>query len=342
MDWENTHRQLLGTLRAEVRKSWGRIAEVEERLECSEGYLSRLCSGRNEFRLDFFLQSIAALGLDHSTFFSKALEIHPDTEDYLRQLEDPGKLDRMFSKMARATRELEAVEPANDHRAEAGAQSLVAEVARCPRTEQLRRLRHTRKYRTHGFARAYLLYLDSWRDDDDAEAAKLAAAVATGLIPALPGPQSNRLSLQCAALGVFSSARRVKGDLSVAASALRLALQVSRRHRLREQTARTLRRAAYLLKDFGHFERAHACLREALEIYVDLDCRTGIGETLVDRGRMLCRVGDHESASLVLKQALRYLDGDQADLRRTRSAAHRYLAYADEQLGDPIAGRSEG
>ena len=68
MDCQEGHRRLLEGLRLEMRKKWGRIAEIEEGLECSQGYLSRLCSGRNEFRLDFFLRSVAALGLDHRSF----------------------------------------------------------------------------------------------------------------------------------------------------------------------------------------------------------------------------------------------------------------------------------
>ncbi|MCP3962570.1 MAG: hypothetical protein GY719_32420 [bacterium] len=334
MHWEDTHRQLLAALRAEVRKSWGRVGEIEERLGCSGGYLSKLCSGRNEFRLDLFLKSIDALGLDPATFFSKALEIRPGIEDYLEQLENPGESDRLFSRMSAATLELEATEPTEAHRGAVAGQSDVADFATRPRAEQLRRLRKTLRYRTHAFTAAYLRHLDSLRYDDPTAAAKLATEVATSLIPALPGPRSDRLSLQCRALGVFGSARRLKGAFTAAAQAMRLALELSRRHQLREQTARTLQRASYLLKDFGHFERALACLREALEIYVDLDCRSGIGKTMVDRGMMLSWIGDHDTALLVLRQALRYLDGDTAELRRNRFAAHQYLAYTHSQQGD--------
>ena len=35
MEWEETHRRLLEGLRTEMRKKCGRIAEIEERLECS-------------------------------------------------------------------------------------------------------------------------------------------------------------------------------------------------------------------------------------------------------------------------------------------------------------------
>ena len=343
MDWKETHRRLVESLHGEVRGSWGRIAELETQLGLSDGYLNKLCSGRNEFRLSLFLEVLGTLGLDPKTFFARALDICPQPEDFLAQLEAPGEEDRAFVKIARATRELEATEPETPEppsarRAAASATALVEHLATCPRQVQLRSLRHSAKYRSHAFTRAYLEHLDSLRYDDAAGAAKLVTGVATHLIPALSGPQSARLSLQCLALGVFGSARRLKGEFTSAVRALTMALELSRRARLREDTANLLIRASYQLKDFGHFEQALGLLNEALVIFVQLGSRQGIGKALVDHGMMRTALGDFDTAILDLEQALEHLEGSQ--LRRYQLAAYQFLAYAFEQLGNLTAAES--
>lgn len=334
MDWKEGHRRLVGSLRDEVRKNWGHIAELEDRLSLSDGYLNKLCSGRNEFKLDLFLETIGALGLDHKTFFSRALEIQPRSEDYLQQLDDAGASDRAWSKIAKATAELVDAEAPPPQAEPLDVDSQLSEIVDCPRKEQARRLRHTRRYRSHAFTRAYLDYLDRLRDDDALGAARLVTIVATELIPALPGPNSRRLSLQCSALGIFASARRLKGETTIAARSLRMAIDVARRAGLRDETAFMLRRSAYLLRDFGHFDRALSLLREALEIYVDLGDSEQVAQTSVERGMMLSGTGDYEAAILVLERALSTFDSLGADAPQFVCAAHQYLAYIHEQRDD--------
>ena len=334
MDWKESHRRLVTSLRDEVRKSWGHIAELEDRLSLSDGYLNKLCSGRNEFKLDLFLETIGALGLDHRTFFSRALEIQAGPDDYLKHLEDPDVRDRAFSKISKATRELVEAEAPPACQETAKAESLVAEVTSCSRKEQARRMRHTHRYRTHAFTHAYLEHLDALRDEDAVAAARLVTVVATHLIPELPGPQSARLALQCRALGIFASARRLKGEFTSAARALRLAVDIARNAQLHEETALMLRRAAYLLRDFGHFERALCLLREALEIYVDLGLQEEIAHTSVERGITLMGLGDYESTIFVLERALASYDAGAVEAPRYLFAAYQSLAYVFEQRGD--------
>ncbi len=335
MSWQATHAQLRECLRLELRKQWGGIAEIEKRVACSNGYLNKLSSGTHEFKLDLFLKTLDALEIDPRAFFSRALGIQPLPEDYLRELEDDTCIDRAFARIERATHQLETAEPADpDPAAKAGAGDVTA-LAQCPLREQHRRLRNTRKYRTHAFVRAYLEHLDSLHYTDAVQAARLAEKVAVCLIPTLPGPRGDRLALLCVAAGIFASARRRKGRFADAARAFRRALELSRRQRLGAETAALLKRAAYLLKDFGHFERALIFLREALELYVDLDSRPGVAKTQVDRGMMLCYLGDYEAAVAVLRQALHRLEG--SGLTRHIFAAYQYLAYAHEQRGDPDA-----
>ncbi len=334
MDWQDVHRRLLRGLYGEVRSRWGRISEIEERLGLSTGYLNKLCQGKHEFKLKSFLKTIAAVDLDPAAFFSRTLEIHPETVDYLRQLEDPRAHDRAFERIAHATLDLESMEPPADHPGATADASSVAELVACSRTEQRRRLRSTLKYRTHAFARAYLEHLDALRYDHAQEAAALATEVAVHLIPELPGPRGERLSLQCLALGVFGSARRLKAEFGVAARALRTALDLSRRERLLEDRADLLLRASYVLKDLGHFNRALAMLNEALVAFVQLGSRRDVGRALVDHGMMNCYAGNFEDAVLDLRQALHDLEGTSGELSRYHLACYQFLAYAFEHLGE--------
>ena len=334
MSWEEIHHRLLEGLQAELRNRWGRVAEVEERLECSEGYLRKLCTGRKEFKLDLFLRSIEAMDLDPRAFFSRTLGLQPTPEDFLAELEDSENRDPAFTRMARVTQELESSEAPKSHAGATADASDVESFLQCTRSEQLRRLRQTIRYRTHAFAGAYLERLDSLRYDDAVMAAHLARGAAVCLIPALPGPQSDRLSLQSLALGIFGSARRMKGEYATAARAFRLALGVSRRAQLRKDTARHLQRASYLLRDVGHFERALALVNEAVVTYLRLGSLVDVGMALVDRGMMCTALGEFEEAVTDLEGALKHLTGTSARTSRNKLAAFQFLAYAHEQLGD--------
>ncbi|MEM7357076.1 MAG: hypothetical protein AAF657_40050, partial [Acidobacteriota bacterium] len=198
---------------------------------------------------------------------------------------------------------------------------------------QQARLRRSSKYRNHAFVAACLKHLDSLRYDDAGTAAKLAATVAIHLVPKLPGPQPERLALQCLALGIYGSARRVKGRYPAAAAAFRLALEISRDHQLLKQQAELLQRASYLLKDFGQFERALEFLRVALEICVDRGSRAGIGKVQVDRGMMLWYLGRFDKVVTVLQQALRHFSDSRHMLPHTLFTAYQLLVYAFEELG---------
>ena len=332
MDWREVYRRFLSGLRREWRSSSVPTSEIEERLEICDGYFGKLCREEYNFKLPLFLRSIDALGLDPRAFFARALDLQPEAEDILWQLEESGEVDRAFQRMAHATRELEATEPpAADPRATATAED-VAAVAGCPRKEQLRRLSAFPKYRSHAFARAYLEHLDSLRYDDAELAARLATRVAVRLIPALPGPREDRLALQCLALGVFGSALRLKGRFALAARVLRQALELSRRAGLREDRGNLLLRASYVLKNFGHFKQALAFVNEAVVIFVELGSETDVGRALLDKGIMQNQVGEYERTTFVLHQARMKLKGNE-QLNSDQLALYQNLAIAYEHLG---------
>ena len=334
MDWEESHQRLLQGLSSEIRGRWGQISEIEERLGLSGGYLNKLCKGKHEFKLATFLKALAVVDVDPRAFFARQLEIHSGPVDFLEQLDDGDTSDRAFDRIARATLSLEGSKPPAADTVAIARASDVAEVVACSPAEQCRRLRSTRKYRTHAFARAYLEYLDALRYDHAPKAARLATAVASQLVPKLPGPDPERLSLQCLALGVFGSARRLKDQLAVSARAFRLALDVAGRSRLEQSRANLLIRASYLLKDFSHFDRALALLNEALVAFVRLGSQADIGRVLVDRGMMNCYAGNYEDAVLDLRQARVHLEGSAHEIPRYHLALYQFLAYAFEHLGD--------
>ncbi len=317
----------------EVRTHHGHIREIERRLKLSEGYLSRLNRGTRDFKLRLFLQTIDEVGLEQGSFFSSALGYQPTPEDHLREVEDPHDPDPEFRRIAQATRELEIDEPPAAYPAASATDDDVAEIAVCSRHEQLRRLRTSRKYRTHAFAGAYLKHLDSLRYDDAKLAGRLATRVAVRLIPDLPSPQRDRLALQCLALGVFGSARRLKGRFGAAARPLRLALELSKRAGVREDRANLLLRGSYVLRDLGHFHRALALVEKAFTIFGQLGSRWDMGRAMVNHGMMLIYLGEYEEAVLSLEQALDRLTGSEAQLSRSHLAAYQFAAYAYEKLG---------
>ncbi len=337
MSWEEMLERFREALRAEARKRWGHIGWIEQRAGMRRGRISDVYSGRvREFPA--LLHALDALEINHGAFFSQALGWHQRPEEYLAVLEVGAETDdAKIVRLERATYRLEVDAPPQvDNLTDASdAEGQLEAFLRCNHREQARRLRETRAYGTHAFARAYLEHLDSLRYVTPDEAAKLAAMVIFGLIPRLPAPQSERIELACWALGIYGSARRARGRFTATACVFRLGLELARRRQLRHAQAELLQRASYLLRDLGQFERALAYLSEALAIFVVLDDRFGMGKTLVDRGMMLAYQGAHNRAIDTLQRALQHLGSDGAV--RNRCAAHQYLAYAWEQLGELTA-----
>ncbi len=334
MTWKETLERLLAGLRTELRKKWGQIGEIEARASLRRGDLSDFYSGRKTIKLDLLLRVLDVLELDSGAFFARALGTGHRPEDVLEDIADAAGRDAALGKVTRATGMLEsAAPPPADLAADAGSGD-IAELAGCSRPLQQRRLRSSGKYRNHAFTSAYLEHLESLRYDNPSRAAKLAMTVAVALIPTLPGPQTARLSMLCLTLGIFGSARRLEGRFASAAAAFQLALELARRHRLQADLASLLQRASYLLRDHGRFEPALLVLREALELYLDVGDREGVAKVLVDRGMMLCYLGDFEAAECVLGRALDHLAGSEAVDARNHFAAYQYLAYSREQQGD--------
>lgn len=334
MAWHDTHLLLRQGLRRELRSRWGHISEIERKLSLSEGHLGKLCAGTYEFKLDLFLKALDALEIDPGSFFARVLGSYPRPADVLADLERGAPLDRPLERMLAAAARVASGEPPAPQPDARPAAELVREIRGCGLAEQRRRLRKTRRYRTHAFVRGYLEHLDTLRFDHAPTAARLAETVAIHLIPELPGPRAGRIALACRALCVFASARRVKGRIATAARALRCALELAQEHGLRRETAEILQRGANVQKDEGDLERALGLLSEALVVQVESGSPRDLAKVLIDRGKMQIYGGDVDAAVVSLERALGYLDGCDDARPIDFHAAFQYLAYAVEQTGD--------
>jgi len=337
MTGDDARRAILDALRAEVRRHWGEIGRREERLEKSGGYLSRIARGAFSPPLDVLLGTLDAFDLEPASFFGHALDVTGEPEHFLRDLEARGGTSRRYQRLAAAARGLGDAAAGDEDKAPglptARAAELAAELAEHTAAVQQRRLRSGRRYRDAGFAAAYLDHLDALRQRRPDLAARLAETVVTALLPEVGA--ASRPRLLCRALGVYASAQRLRGELALAASALRLALELGRRRDLPAETAAALQRGAYVLSQAGRHRRALALLREALEIYFDREALVGVGKTLVDRGIVFRYAGADLDAVRVLRRARQCLPWRPAGaLERNYEALYHHLIQACAAVGD--------
>ncbi len=345
MNAKKLYKRVCATLEADVRRSWGRVQEVEERT-CGRGKMSRFYNGTQEILLRPVLEFLCGLGIQPASFFARCLGTPLDAEVLLADLiVDPRNGDRFWRRVKSATAQLEQ---AGDLEANGRgfvtleeAAEMLAAMASASSREQMRRLRKTARYRDRAFAGAYLKHLDGVRDEDPELVYRLAATVAIHLIPAISGPLRARAELQCEALGIFGSAARLKDNYPIAAEALYLALQLAQRHDLSDAKGRLLIRSAHLLENNGNPEFALIALREAIEIYVHSGSEVDLGKTLIVQGRMFGVIKAYDKAIEVLTAGLSKLNEDQPELTRYRFSAHQALAEALHKLGDPKAARAQ-
>ncbi len=120
--------------------------------------------------------------------------------------------------------------------------------------------------------------------------------------------QSKRLlyghiHLFAASLGLFASANRSLGRLSVATLALRLATNQAINTCNRQLLARLYRRLASVLDDRSQFQDALSVSKEAHYLYLELGELEHAGRTMVDIGTYLLASGDYGKAVPILRQA---------------------------------------
>lgn len=337
MTGDEARRAILDALRAEIRRHWGEIGRREARMSRSGGYLSKIARGVWSPPLDVLMHTLDAFDLEPASFFGHALDLVGEPEHYLRDLESREPAPKRFRQLAAAASRLAGAGGGNagDLLSRQRAAELVAELAERSTAVQQRRLRDTRRYRDAGFVKAYLDHLEALRHRRPDEAARLAATVVTALLPHLAAPR--RLPLLRRTLGVYGSAQRLRGELSLAARALRLALELGGRDDLSPERAALLQRGAYVLSHAGRHRRALALLREAFEIYFDREALPGVAKTLVDRGIVFRYAGADRDAVRVLRRARGCLPASASGLERNREALYHHLVQACAALGDDAA-----
>ena len=331
---EGSAKRIREALQKELTKQNYRLREIEAGVARGKGYFYKYTGGLSNMTIDMLFDTLDLLGLDAGRFLAHALGVVTSAEAVLEDLERFGKIERGLRQIEKATEKLEVSEPGAPPKKAGDAAALVKRVTACGGVERRRRLGAGDRYRSGGFARAYVEYLDAFRYDDPRDAALDAKAVAVKLVPRLGEPQAERLALQARAIGVYGSAQRQRGRYATAARAVRVALELARRYELEEETARLLQRGAYVLSDHGRHEAAMGLLDEALLIYFDLDLQLGLGRVLVDRGFVYYHQADYESALNCLSRGIAVVERDVMSLPRTLLAAYQILGLVHKELGE--------
>ncbi len=331
---DESARRIREGLGAELDQRGAAAREVKAGLGLSQDYLRKVVRGTRPISIERLLETLRLMGIDAGRFFANVLGTRVRQDALLEELEGLGEIHPRLQRIERALAKLEVAEPPATTPPPIDAEAMLAHVLACTGKEQRRRLRHTEKYRHPAFAAAYLEHLDALRYDDPKEARQNAEVVVVWLIPAMPESNSERLTLELEAIGIYASALRQKGKFAMAARALRRALAAARAHGLHETTAQLLVRAACLLSDHGRFSDVMDLLDEALVIYYDLQSQIGLGAVMVERGTAFYNLGEYPSALGVLERSLSLLRADSVRAKRNRLVAYQVIALAHEKMED--------
>ncbi len=311
----------------------GDVERVERRMGHSKGYLRKLRNKNWNVLLVTLLEVLEGLDIPPGVFFGRLFDVQSDPESCLLAIERQSGETPVLAALEKATARLARSEPrvaAED----VGRRARLEDLTRSSRSDQCKRLRSTQKFQALDFLQRYLDYLDRLRYEQADNAAKIAETVATGVVELVVCSPTERLELQCKALGVYGSSARLLGQFTPAARAIRLGMKLAQRHDLEVSYAELLQRGAYVLHDHGEYDRALGLLQDAQVIYSDLGLEKSLGMALVDRGIMLGQKGDYQRAQRVFRQALETLPLRPGTCCRSRLASLHGIAVAQRHLGE--------
>ena len=340
------HDRLRAALRAELNRHYGRIGEIEQGLDRAEGYLGKYCRGEISIPVDVLLKCLEQIEVEPGQFFCQALGAPPDSSAYLRDImaSEPDKaLSRLQKAAAEAALEMPPFDPTDfsGFSVSAAAQpsaaisQLVADMAACTATEQRRRLRSTKKYRTEEFAWAYLAQIVQTSYSEPKMAAKQAVVVGADLIMKIPGiSDRNRLELILRSISVWVFATRLGDGFRQAALGSYFALALATAHRFDRMRAELLRTGAMVLVDNGLYPASLHLLGEAAVICHDLGDAQAVARIQVQRGGTLTSIGDYALAVQVLKQALTHFSAENTAEKVYRLATLQRLSRVYEIAGE--------
>ncbi len=311
----------------------GRVSSgVEQRQGWSRGYVAKLRKTGWNVSLLKLLQLVEGLEIPAGVFFGRVFDARTDPVGCLRAIERQAAEQPALEALAKATWKLEHSTPLIGSKVPPR-KARLEDLTRSSRSDQRKRLRCTQKYQTLEFMQQYLAYLDRLRYERPKTAAWIAEAVATEIVELVVADQRERLELQCLALGVYASAKRLLGEFTPAARAIGLGLELARRHELEASRAALLLRGAYVLQDHCEYDLALELLQKAQIIYSDLALEHDVSKVLVDRGNMFVQKGSYRRAQLVFERALDTLPLTDEGMCRWRLAAYHGIAVASRHLG---------
>ncbi len=305
----------------------GRLQDLAAAIGKKREYLTKLPKTKT-YPLVRLLAVIGAYGETPARFFARAFDISPDPDSYLEDLLRPGEEQAILGRIERVSRRIEH-QPVPEGKP-SPSRATVADLNRSSRSDQRKRLCSTKKFQTAPFLRRYLVYLDDLRYESPSDSAYLAETLVREVVERVIASKTERLELQCRALGVYGSAHRVRGNFATAAKAIVLGLEIARRNELELAVADLLQRGAYVLHDDTQYERALKLLGEAHIIYYDRGMTAELGRVDVDRGTMLGQQSKYERSRIVFERSLAVLPDYET---RNRLAASHGIAMAHYQLG---------
>ncbi len=306
----------------------GRLKDLAVAIGKDRSYMTKLPKTEG-YRFTRLLAVIGAYREEPGRFFARAFDISPDPDAYLEDLLRPGEEEPILGRIERVTRRIEHEPPPEGE--PSTSRATVEDLNRSCRSDQRKRLQNVKKFQTVAFLRRYLVYLDDLRYESPADSAFLAESLARGVVERVIGSKTERLELQCRALGAYGSAHRVRGNFPTAAKAIVLGLEVARRNDLEITVADLLQRGAYVLHDQAQSERALRLLENAHMIYYDLGMTAELGRVQADRASMFSQLGEHSRSKRAFHRALELLPEYE---ERNRLSAMHGVALAHYNLGE--------
>ncbi len=306
---------------------------LERRLKAGRGYVSKLRGKGWNTSIQRLLEVAEALEIPSGVFFGRVFDVPTDPESRLRAIERECGETPALKRLERATWKLEREERPMAVRSPQRLARL-EDLTRSSRSDQRKRLRSTLKYHTPEFMRRYLEHLDRLRYEQADTAAWIAEFVATEIVELVVCQRTERLELQCQALGVLASAQRLLGNFTPAARSIRLGLELARRQKLGRSTAELLVRGAYVLGDQGEYGHALSLLEKAQLIYFDSGTLAASGKVLVVRGIMLGHQKNYSDSRRIFERALEMLPDKTGGSDVWHLTAVHGTAIADFELGD--------
>ena len=288
-------RRILQTLAAErATHGHGAAAEIDYRLGKSKGYLGRVFRQEVGLQVETLFRTLDALEADPVDFFARVLGTRRNPERLLSRLE----------------RQLGADGPTFLHSV---ARRLSPHLRPTPQTQNSQTsANQVHNFQAHSNAledlRRDLARWDERRFSAPTECLEPAESLLHRAAAAYFGSHGPAAAKHLAyALGILGSLLRLRADFGASARCLRLALELSRQHRLVLSRADLLQRAAYLIADQGEYRVALDVVYEASDIYTQSHDLGGVGRSLVDRAVILFGTDEREAAIQCYTSSLEYL-----------------------------------